>query len=65
MTEDAPNPALLPAGLMDLLPPEAEREAKLVETLMEAFAGHGYERVRPPLLEFEEGLLAGSGAAVA
>src|SRR4051794_34278176 len=69
MTEDAPNhstpPGLLPAGLMDLLPPEAEREAALVETLMVAFAGHGYERVKPPLLEFEDSLLAGSGAAVA
>lgn len=61
----APPPGLLPAGLMDLLPPDAEREARLVETLLEAFARHGYERVRPPLLEFEEGLLAGSGAAVA
>jgi ATP phosphoribosyltransferase regulatory subunit len=56
---------LLPAGLMDLLPPEAEREAALVAALMESFARHGYERVEPPLLEFEEGLLAGSGAAVA
>lgn len=65
MSDDAPNPALLPAGLIDLLPPEAEREAALVETMMAVFAGHGYERVRPPLLEFEEGLLAGSGAAVA
>lgn len=58
-------PGLLPAGLMDLLPPEAEREASLVEALMEGFARYGYERVKPPLLEFEEGLLAGSGAAVA
>lgn len=65
MTDDAPNPALLPAGLMDLLPPEAEREAALVEAMMESFAGHGYERVKPPLLEFEDSLLAGSGAAVA
>jgi ATP phosphoribosyltransferase regulatory subunit len=50
---------------MDLLPPEAEQEARLVEALMEGFARYGYERVKPPLLEFEEGLLAGSGAAVA
>lgn len=66
MTDDAPNhPALLPAGLRDLLPPEAEAEAFTVETLMEVFARHGYERVKPPLLEFEDTLLAGSGAAVA
>ena len=65
MTDDPPNPALLPAGLVDLLPPAAEREAALVEALMAVFAGHGYERVKPPLLEFEDSLLGGNGAAVA
>lgn len=66
MTDDPPpNPALLPAGLRDLLPPEAEIEAQAVERLMAAFAAHGYERVKPPLLEFEDGLLTGSGGAVA
>ena len=65
MTDDLPNPALLPAGLADVLPPEAEREAALVEAMMGVFAAHGYERVKPPLLEFEDSLLAGSGAAVA
>ena len=59
-----PNPALLPAGLRDLLPPDAETEAGAVEGLMTVFAAHGYQRVRPPLLEFEDSLLAGSGAAV-
>ena len=66
MTDDLPpNPALLPAGLRDLLPPEAATEAAAVEALMEVFAAHGYDRIRPPLLEFEDSLLAGSGAAVA
>ena len=65
MTEDLPNPALLPAGFADLLPPDAAREAALVEAMMTAFAQHGYERVKPPLLEFEDSLLTGSGAAVA
>ena len=65
MTEDLPNPALLPAGFADLLPPDAAREAALVEAMMAAFAQHGYERVKPPLLEFEDSLLTGSGAAVA
>jgi len=59
------NPALLPAGLRDLLPPEAETEATAVDRLMEVFAAHGYQRIKPPLLEFEAGLLAGSGAAMA
>src|SRR5579871_318010 len=66
MTDDMPNnPALLPAGLRDLLPPDAETEASAVEAIMDVFAGHGYQRVKPPLLEFEDGLLVGSGAAVA
>ena len=59
------NPALLPAGLRDLLPPDADTEALAVETVMAAFAAHGYERIKPPLIEFEDGLLAGSGAATA
>ena len=65
MSQTPNNPALLPAGLRDLLPPEAEAEAHAVEALMEVFARHGYERVKPPLIEFEDSLLAGSGAAVA
>ena len=66
MTDDPPpSPALLPAGLRDLLPPEAETEAASVATLLASFAAHGYQRVKPPLLEFEEGLLAGTGAATA
>jgi ATP phosphoribosyltransferase regulatory subunit len=66
MTDDTlPNPALLPAGLRDLLPPDAETEAAAVEALSAVFAAHGYQRVKPPLLEFETSLLGGSGAAVA
>ena len=57
--------ALLPAGLRDVLPPEAAHEARVIEALLAQFAAHGYERVRPPLVEFEESLLAGSGAAMA
>jgi len=64
MSDDPPNPALLPAGLRDLLPPDAETEASAVEALMDVFAAHGYQRVKPPLREFEDSLLAGSGAAV-
>jgi ATP phosphoribosyltransferase regulatory subunit len=65
MTENPPpNLALLPAGLRDLLPPEAETEAASVGAIMDVFAVHGYQRVKPPLLEFEDSLLAGSGAAM-
>lgn len=57
--------ALLPAGLADELPPGADQEARAVERLMGAFGGHGYLRVKPPLLEFEDSLLSGTGAALA
>ena len=57
--------ALLPAGLQDLLPPEAAREAATGEALLACLAAQGYERVKPPLIEFEEALLSGAGAALA
>lgn len=62
---DLVNRALLPAGLRDILPPHAEHEAKVVGRLAKFFTAHGYERVKPPLIEFEESLLSGSGAAMA
>jgi len=65
MNETPIHPALLPVGLRDLLPPEAELEAKSVAAIMECFAAHGYQRVNTPLLEFEETLFAGAGAATA
>ena len=62
---EAPHPALLPTGMHDLLPPEAEIEATVVARLMATLAAHGYERVKPPLVEFDETLFAGAGAAMA
>jgi len=48
-----------------LLPPEASREAEVVSRMVAVLESHGYERVKPPLLEFEENLLSGTGAAMA
>jgi ATP phosphoribosyltransferase regulatory subunit len=62
---DAAHPALLPTGMHDLLPPEADIEAHVVSQLMAVFAAHGYQRVKPPLVEFEETLFAGAGATMA
>ncbi|HUC65496.1 MAG TPA: ATP phosphoribosyltransferase regulatory subunit [Stellaceae bacterium] len=59
------HPALLPQGLRDLLPPDAAIEAEIVGRQMAVLASHGYERVKPPLVEFEDNLLAGAGAAMA
>jgi ATP phosphoribosyltransferase regulatory subunit len=57
--------ALLPTGLSDLLPPDAAFEAAVVDRLTALFASQGYERIKPPLIEFETSLLAGAGAAMA
>ncbi len=62
MTEYAAR-ALLPEGLHDELPPAAEHEAAVVAELVDCFAAHGYQRVKPPLIEFEESLTTGPGAA--
>jgi ATP phosphoribosyltransferase regulatory subunit len=64
LSRSAETLALLPAGLQDVLPPEAQHEAATIERLMAVFARHSYERVKPPLVEFEESLLSGPGAAM-
>ena len=58
------HPALLPPGLRDVLPPDAQVEADIVHRLSSILANHGFERVTPPLLEFETSLLGGNGAAM-
>jgi ATP phosphoribosyltransferase regulatory subunit len=64
-SNDNLHKALLPQGLRDLLPPDAEAEADSVAKLIAVLSSHGYERVKPPLMEFEENLLSGAGAAMA
>jgi ATP phosphoribosyltransferase regulatory subunit len=65
MSSDPDNRALLPAGLHDSLPPDAEHEAAVIRLLLDAFARHGYEQVRPPLVEFESGLTGDAGQMLA
>ncbi|MGB0682027.1 MAG: ATP phosphoribosyltransferase regulatory subunit [Magnetovibrionaceae bacterium] len=60
-----PMPALLPPGISDLLPPEAALEARSMESLMALFEARDFGRVKAPLIEFEDSLFAGSGAALA
>jgi ATP phosphoribosyltransferase regulatory subunit len=64
-SNDNNHRGLLPAGLGDLLPPDAAREAGAIGIAIERFAAFGYERVKPPLVEFEESLLGGPGSALA
>ncbi|MCZ6764304.1 MAG: ATP phosphoribosyltransferase regulatory subunit, partial [Alphaproteobacteria bacterium] len=61
MIEEGENQALLPAGLHDLLPPDAAHEVALTNALVATFGGHGYERVSPPLIEFESSLIGAGG----
>lgn len=49
-------PGLLPEGLSDRLPPQAEASARLARRVLDTVASHGYERVMPPLAEFEDSL---------
>ncbi|MDB5683030.1 MAG: tRNA synthetase, class [Sphingomonas bacterium] len=50
-------PGLLPEGLRDRLPPQAEAASRLMHRVIVAIGRHGYERVSPPLAEFEEQLV--------
>ena len=52
---------LLPESIEDILPPEARRVEMLRRALLDEFGLHGYELVMPPLLEYIESLLTGSG----
>ncbi|MGE0254998.1 MAG: ATP phosphoribosyltransferase regulatory subunit [Alphaproteobacteria bacterium] len=61
MTDEPENRALLPAGLHDLLPPDAAHEAAASARLLATFAAHGYQQVKPPLVEFETTLVGAGG----
>ena len=50
-------PGLLPEGLRDRLPPQAEAASRLMHRVIVAIGRHGYARVMPPLAEFEESLV--------
>ncbi|MBE0615424.1 MAG: ATP phosphoribosyltransferase regulatory subunit [Burkholderiales bacterium] len=52
---------VLPEYIEDILPPEARRIESLRAQLLELFRVHGYELVMPPLLEYTESLLTGTG----
>ncbi|MGB8856795.1 MAG: ATP phosphoribosyltransferase regulatory subunit, partial [Burkholderiales bacterium] len=52
---------LLPEYLEDILPPEAQNIELVRRALLDLFHGHGYELVMPPLLEYVESLLTGTG----
>jgi len=53
---------LLPDGIGEILPAEAQGVEQLRRRLLDLYASWGYEMIMPPLLEFTESLLSGVGA---
>lgn len=52
---------LLPENIADVLPSEARKIEELRRLVLDNFQVYGYELVMPPMLEYQESLLAGSG----
>jgi ATP phosphoribosyltransferase regulatory subunit len=52
---------LLPEYIEDLLPPAAAFIEALRRRVLDVFRAHGYELVAPPMLEYPESLLTGTG----
>jgi hypothetical protein len=65
MTDDLPpNPALLPAGLRDLLPPRPGPKRRRSRRSWTSSAPTGTSASTPRCWEFEDGLLAGTDATM-
>ena len=56
---------LLPPGIEDLLPPQARALEGARRQLLDLFAAWGYRLVMPPLVEYADALLTGTGADLA
>ncbi|MEO6024646.1 MAG: ATP phosphoribosyltransferase regulatory subunit [Burkholderiales bacterium] len=52
---------LLPEHIEDVLPPSSWRMERVRRDILDLFWRHGYEFVQPPLLEYLESLLTGTG----
>jgi ATP phosphoribosyltransferase regulatory subunit len=52
---------LLPEYIEDILPGEAARVERLRRRILDLFFSHGYELVIPPMLEYVDSLLTGTG----
>lgn len=53
-----PTQDLLPVGLEDRLPKSAAAATRIEAALLGPMHGHGYDRVMPPLVEFEKSMAA-------
>jgi len=52
---------LLPAGIEEILPPQAQVMEGLRRELLDLYRGWGYELVIPPLIDYLDSLLTGTG----
>lgn len=55
---------LLPENLADILPAEARRIEELRRNLLDLYRTYGFELVAPPLVEYIDSLLSGTGGAL-
>jgi len=53
---------LLPESLADVLPAEARRIEELRRAILDLFRTYGFEMVAPPLVEYIDSLLSGTGS---
>jgi ATP phosphoribosyltransferase regulatory subunit len=53
---------LLPENISDILPLEARRVEELRRALLDLYRGYGYELVIPPMIEYLDSLLTGTGS---
>ena len=53
-----PTQDLLPEGLEDRLPQSTAAAYRIERAMLDAMHAHGYDRVRPPLVEFEASMAA-------
>ena len=54
----------MPAGFKDQLPSMAAHESFIVHSIIERCEAYGYERIKPPLVEFEDSLFNGAGISM-
>ena len=55
------NTWLLPEGIEEILPPDAARLENICNTIIESFQTWGYQLVIPPMVEYLDSLLTGTG----
>ncbi len=53
---------LIPDNFADILPQQARTLEKLRRDTLDLFVSHGFELVQPPMIEFVDSLLTGSGS---